>query len=73
MEYKKVHPIYLYNKQHALLNTKYMQHVTSQNNWKQTAITHAKQWVVKIRITQIAYIAVDVHGSQLPRYNNSTV
>ena len=55
-----------------------MQHVTSQNNWKQTAITHAKQgvgyvWVVEIRITRIAYIAVDVHGSRLPRYNDSTV
>ena len=57
---------------------KYMQHVTSQNNWKQTAITHAQQWVgyvcvVEIRITRIAYIAVNVHGSQLPRYNDSTV
>ena len=55
-----------------------MQHVTSQNNWKQTAITHAKQWVgyvwvVEVRITRIVYIAVDVHGSRLPRYNDSTV
>ena len=55
-----------------------MQHVTSQNNWKQTAITHAKQWVgyvwvVEICIMRIAYIAVDLHGSRLPRYNDPTV